>query len=669
MKNSKRIISVMISLVMVFSAILALAACAPKGPNCDNGHQYNPETGICSVCNGKDPEFHVHEFKETRRKDATCLNDGTVSLRCSCGETKVEVLAALGHNYEEQTSLSRMRKCQNEGCKAVIFPSHETDFADQFVYTMTEDDKTRINGAYDALVLTLEEHGAYDATLHAYVQDSEWATKNADFEAAMELYIDEVEYVVGQYQFAKVQADMDFFNEDKADQALDVSNYYNEVLADYNSLFKLVHDSALREYFFYGMTQEEIDELLADSIAASDPEYVALSDRNDEIEKEYREITGVEGSSKVLDLYEEFVANNNAIAKIKGYDNYMEYAYAEIYGREYTPAQSAIFYDYLKEYVAPLFKTAEKKWEDLQNSASTKQFNDFVAFLQDSFFINGTVNTAVNDFLCTIKQTDAEGATVSYYDHLQDMMEKGNFFRGNYDGAYSWYVEALSTPILFFGDDYQSGNTIVHEFGHYTNELKNFDNPQSYDLSETHSQGLEVLYLSYLNSNRKGILTQTAFDLYASYNTYNNLWIVMLAAGVDRFEQAVYTNSYVGPNDEQIMADGNITKDEYDLLFTSILDELGVSDDYASYWRQVTIQSAGYYISYSISMVCSFQLLAMDGNYDEKVASYLKLVNYTDDEAKIDYNYKQVLENAGLYAYDNEALFIELRASLSALLD
>ena len=38
----------------------------------------------------------------------------------------------------------------------------------------------------------------------------------------------------------------------------------------------------------------------------------------------------------------------------------------------------------------------------------------------------------------------------------------------------------------------------IHEFGHYMNEIYNEDKySQSFDLLETHSQGQEMLFMSY----------------------------------------------------------------------------------------------------------------------------------------------------------------------------
>ncbi|MBQ8433413.1 MAG: hypothetical protein IJX23_01215 [Clostridia bacterium] len=627
------------------------------------------EVATCSVCDTNYGEIKAHDcnWEETSRT-VTCIKDGKINYKCTlCGAKKSDSVKKLGHNFPEQTSYGRLIACQNPKCKVAKFPNSDSKFREQVKYTFDKEDETRINNAYEDLVNTLDGYGEYDATLHAYNPDSEWFAKNEDFEAAVTAFEDELYFVIAQYQYAKIEADIDFTNEEKQDNQLAISNYYDTVLSYYNGLFPLVYETPLREFFYYGMPQDEIDSLLEETRNASDPEWVRLSGENNAKENEYNGLSKkeIETGSRVPELYEEFVANNNAMAKIKGYDNYMEYAYKEIYGREYTPEQSAIYFEYLKQYIAPLYSQYYGLYNDANDAISEKNKALYEDFAEKSFFTSITANHSVNDFLPTIKTTDDAGNETSYADIFEELMENKNYFTGSYNGAYMWYIRSLKTPILYFGQS--GGNTVVHEFGHYCNELKNYDYSQSFDLSETHSQGLEVLYLSWLRDNDKykDYIPTSAFDLYNAYQLYNNLWLICIAAGVDAFERAVYTNTYNGASADTFLADGKITKEEYDPLFEEILTDVGVGTMYKSYWRQVAIRSAAYYISYSVSMCSSLQLMSDGTNYDEMVESYLKLVNYSDIESQRNFTYKEVLEYAGLYAYDNEEMFKYINRVLS----
>jgi oligoendopeptidase F len=130
---------------------------------------------------------------------------------------------------------------------------------------------------------------------------------------------------------------------------------------------------------------------------------------------------------------------------------------------------------------------------------------------------------------------------------------------------------------------------------------------------------------------------------------------------VNEFEIAVYTNTYTGTNSDVIMADGQITSNEYDNLFTSILSDFGLENvGSKTYWRYVTIAQPCYYISYSVSLLASMQLFAVaqQQSFMLAVQSYIRLIEYT--RVHPEYTYSEVLTYAGLYDFSDEKLYVEL---------
>lgn len=58
--------------------------------------------------NGTDPDKpapHVHDFQVSGSTPATCTQSGQTSYTCSCGETKSDVLPALGHDWQIKQSV------------------------------------------------------------------------------------------------------------------------------------------------------------------------------------------------------------------------------------------------------------------------------------------------------------------------------------------------------------------------------------------------------------------------------------------------------------------------------------------------------------------------------------------------------------------------------------
>ena len=66
-------------------------------------------------------EPHEHEFTIVRSGEASCETEGFVEYECECGETKNEVIAPVGHDYEViMTETSIVEKCKNCGKENVV---------------------------------------------------------------------------------------------------------------------------------------------------------------------------------------------------------------------------------------------------------------------------------------------------------------------------------------------------------------------------------------------------------------------------------------------------------------------------------------------------------------------------------------------------------------------
>jgi oligoendopeptidase F len=256
---------------------------------------------------------------------------------------------------------------------------------------------------------------------------------------------------------------------------------------------------------------------------------------------------------------------------------------------------------------------------------------------------------------------------ITFSDEFNNLMSNGNMFRGDYDGAFVTYIYSAELPIAYFGAGYDSCFTIVHEFGHFMNEIYSEDVEddefdQSYDLLEMHSQGNELLYLCYLEENAE--MTELGWTLVETHQLVNTFYIVMAGMTIDTFEQAVYLNHYDGPGSEEIMADNVITADEYDDVYAGLSEYLGIEEAYRvdDYWRNVVISSPCYYISYSISAINALQLYvkANDEGLEAAKESYLKLFTYSDVDGEMSLD--EVLDYAGLLSYTEEATYRKIYA-------
>ena len=110
MKTTRRLLCLLLALVFA-AALLPAAALAEDG--------------------------HTHDWQERSRTEPSCTKEGSVTYTCACGETKTEILPALGHDWDEGKIVDdpyhpggkRLRfRCRR--CDALMFrdlPQEETE--------------------------------------------------------------------------------------------------------------------------------------------------------------------------------------------------------------------------------------------------------------------------------------------------------------------------------------------------------------------------------------------------------------------------------------------------------------------------------------------------------------------------------------------------------------
>ena len=659
-------------------------------------------TSLASCGQGKDD--HVHNFVQYETKKAYCTKDGYIKFKCSCGEKTEEVIPMLGHDvqyysttpptcampgeikhkctrcsYEEVEEIpslghemsefveaSRLITCTRDNCNHTEFTKGNGKYDETLEFTFDDEDKALLEAKHTELYNILELAEDYDPELHALTKEGELAEEYAEAEALYEAYSDLIFEAQGQYSIAMTLYYCDHRNEELEQRYNDMQTYYTDLVAKFYSLSQPWYDCKFREFFFEGATEEEIKAFLFDSNAYANEEYTELKDRNDAIELEFNGINNADTSLKVPELYEEFVANNSRIAEILGYDNYLEYAYENVYDRDYTYQDAAQFVEYVKQYIVPVYNSTYAKWNSLTGGElSETDIDTYYSVVSNSFFSDALGNKLFNDYIDDMNMafTSNPEKQISFSDTLNDLMSDGNMFRGTYEGAYVTYIRGVNLPIAYFGKGYDSASTIAHEFGHYMNEIYNDDEySQSFDLLETHSQGQEMLFLNYLSNHLEG----NAYKLVETYSLLSALQTIILATQVDCFEQAVYLNQYEGPNAEEIMADGKITANEYDDVYAGLSEYLGIAEANRvdEYWRYVTISSPCYYISYAISGINALQIYvnAKKQGFESAKESYLKLFTYTDVNPEM--TTEEVLLYAGLTSYVDERTFTIIQISI-----
>ena len=353
------------------------------------------------------------------------------------------------------------------------------------------------------------------------------------------------------------------------------------------------------------------------------------------------------------------------MAQMMGYENYLEYAYGNVYGRDYTYQDIDQLAEYVKTYITPVFNKIYGAWNSISGYTEA-DLAIYYSQASDSFFENIDGVDLVNDYIDLLAFDSNPDKMISFSDEFNKLIADGNMFRGTYQGAFVTSIYSENMPIAYFGKGYDNCFTIIHEFGHYMNEVYSAeiyemsDYSQSYDLLEMHSQGNELLYLAYLEDHAN--YPEVAGKMIRIYSLVNMFYSIMAGMSIDALEQAVYLNTYDGTYSEEIMADGTITWDEYDKLYEGILTDFGVADVLDGYWRYgMTITSPCYYVSYSVSALSVLQLYEMENRsgFDAAKDAYLKLFTYVDEKPEM--TMSEILAYAGMLSFMDEQLYINLQ--------
>lgn len=677
----KKLLLLSLSVVLVFACVM-LGACDA----CASGHtfgEWNEEVAAtctnagtkgykeCTVCHkyfdaddneiaeltiSADSTAHVSVTVDA--VEATCTKEGyTAGHKCSLCNTVidgVEKIDALGHDFDE-TALNYVTytACSRKCGAYKILDSKKIYDAD-FVYDFNAEKQAEIDGVYDELIALLDGTSAQ--------------ISGAEFDEKFEVYDDFVSYIQYQYQVGQILNDRDYTAATQEAYS-DITEYYYDIIAKYYGLFQLIYDSSVyKDYFYKDWTQEDIEEVL--QLAASyDAENRTEAEKiTEEYEEWYQTTKGLSAKTSeenryaLFSLYNRLVIANNNIAINAGYDNYMDYAYANVYDRDYKPEDVVNMRDYVREYIGPIAADTAKNYISWARSGSLSSSEQWyydtysesyvfrnVADTSNKNEIKAIVNArqSLSDYFAFLSE-NADDTHDSFSQALSDLFENGNYFFGKNPTrtAYAWYIYEMQLPVLLFTSKYQVPFTLVHEFGHYYQFIYNGTLGVCMDHDETQSQGNEMLYLAWLKKNMPSNVSN-GFKGLEYEQLRNMLSSIVLSTAVDEFEYLVYTGAttYNGEPIATVKLSDGTTVINYEELYKSILDsywpKMGSTYSIAPYyWSYVVFDQAAYYISYAMSALPCLEIYAIACNGDDGLEnardSYLKLFTFGSESQFVD---------------------------------
>lgn len=272
------------------------------------------------------------------------------------------------------------------------------------------------------------------------------------------------------------------------------------------------------------------------------------------------------------EIYLDMVALRNQEAVNLGYDNYASYAYENIHYRDYTPEDTAVARQEVKDYLAPLYM-------DLYN------------YLPGSVPGEGDIDEIIRRLSPAI-----EGLSRELYEAFRYLVD---YHLYDIDMDARKRDDAFTISLPFYNDafifaklqgDYSDYSSLIHEFGHFNvayRDPRRAVFTESYlDVDELCALAMQALMGAYMfdvfdEETATSMYVATIFDLLEN---------VLEGFAVDEFEQEVYTHP-------------DMTLDEMNALMGRLYYEYGLSynDEPLYGWVEIShlFENPMYYASYA----------------------------------------------------------------------
>ena len=304
---------------------------------------------------------------------------------------------------------------------------------------------------------------------------------------------------------------------------------------------------------------------------------LALFNRETELVAEY-----IQNDENWEEIFLKMVEVRNAIAKSAGYRNYYEYAYDVIYWRDYAPLELNGYRRAAIEMLIPIQnKIAEMLRNEYWRSSFSRDFSD-----------------NVGPDLMEPCLADMSDELLDSFQYLRRHGLLDNTFSYNKASSTFTYDLPMYNCAYIFTDpdmDFYDFSALVHEFGHYNNfywtPMEWDGTTKNVDISEVHSQALELLFFHYYPE----LFGEDARALQL-YMMYQRLYTLVNALLIDSLEQYIYSAENLtidGINREYV----RLRKEYREIPADS-------SQESSSAWAGIThfFITPCYYISYSVSV-------------------------------------------------------------------
>ena len=408
--------------------------------------------------------------------------------------------------------------------------------------------------------------------------------------------------------------------EEDAEYLRDYENMTDEELAMQEEITALENEYQNAAYVEYSAVVDGVewtDATSEEAYYAGDityDEYITISRA---VAKEMNAVLG--------EIYLRIVEAHKREAVMEEYDNYADYAYENVYDRDYTPLEIRNFHDAVKQDIAPLDDVLYEIFYSLVDI--DLYYGDFT----------GDIALDIMDpYIASLSSELYEAFNYMRDHHLYD-----SDYSDTKDGSgFSTILAAYQAPYYFntpTGTLYDL-TTAVHEFGHYNNfywtDGSWYNGSKGYDIDEVHSQGLELLFTEFYPE-----IFGESGDFVTVFILYNMVSAIIQGALHDELQQYAFETE-------------NVTLQQINEKYCQLMREYGQisADDERTEmygWAEIhhTFDRPFYYISYATSAAGALEFwLEAQEDYFTGVDDYLRFTAQKMDE----YGFQEGFEALGL---------------------
>lgn len=330
---------------------------------------------------------------------------------------------------------------------------------------------------------------------------------------------------------------------------------------------------------------------------------------------------------KLDDIYDALVKKRHEMAKVMGYENYVDLAYKKLQRTDYNSKDVAEYRKAIKEYVVPVVKKLKARQQKRLGLDSMKYYDAGFKFKSGNPKPKGTPKQIVANGEKMYKELSAE--TNEFFQfmlnhELMDLEAK----EGKMAGGYATIIGKYKFPFIFsnFNGTAHDVDVLTHEAGHAFQFFRSLDQPlaeyyyPTLEACEIHSMSMEFFAYPWMKS-----FFEEDESKYKFSHLSGAISFLPYGAAIDEFQHFVYENP-------------DISIEERNNGWLRIEEEYGLTSDKEDnqylksgrFWQKQghLYKVPFYYIDYTLAQVCAFQFWEKSEiDFKSAWSDYLHLCN------------------------------------------